>query len=515
MRVDAGPLPLRPGEHAVLPLRWGERASLLVVLGCAAMSSLYFVEFWFFSEARRSPGYFALLTFAVFWGVFRSLVNGAIYFFIAPPPQRAMTRSYSVDVLTTAMPGEPFAMLEATLTEIGRLSLPHRTYLLDGGNDPALRGLCASLGVQHVDCTHVGGAKAGKINHCLRHHASGEIVLILDPDHRPRADLLERTLMWFDDPTVGFVQVVQAYYNTHESFVANAAAEQTFGFYGPTLLGLNGLGIPTAIGANCSFRRAALDSIDGHAVHLAEDALTSMRLHAQGWRSVYVPFRGTSGLVPADLSAFFKQQYKWSAGMTDVLLREYPRLFRTLDATSRAHYFLAGTFYLNGLAMSLTLVLPVWFLFFGVFAVEFELGEFVIHLAPYALSTLATHAFVQRWYTHSSERRIPWRSLVLERGTWHVYLMGLLSAACRRRVEYKPTPKASDRHRQLALVWPSVLVMALSAGSIAFALSTYARVDDGAWLMILFAALNVVLLAPVTFIAAFPGWNWGFGNGPA
>ena len=129
----------------------------------------------------------------------------------------------------------------------------------------------------------------------------------------------------YEDDEVGFVQVVQAYYNIDESFVAYAAAEQSFGFYGPTLLGLNGQGIPTAIGANCTFRRKALDSIGGHAVHLAEDALTSMRIHAEGWKSVYEPYRASEGLVPADIGAFFKQQLKWSTGLTTLLFREYPK----------------------------------------------------------------------------------------------------------------------------------------------------------------------------------------------
>jgi cellulose synthase (UDP-forming) len=297
--------------------------------------------------------------------------------------------------------------------------------------------------------------------------------------------------------------------------VADGAAEETFGFYGPTLLGLNGLGIPTAIGANCIFRRAALDGIGGHAVHLAEDALTSMRLHAAGWRSVYLPYRGTSGLVPADLGAFFKQQLKWSTGMFYLLFREYPKLFRRFDAAARPHYFFAGTFYFNGLATALTLVLPIWFLFLQVFAVEFELTEFAIHLAPYVLSIVVTYAFVQRWYTHSSERRVPWRSLVLEKGTWHVYLMGLASGLLGRRVEYLPTPKGSDRAAMPRLVLPHLLVIVLSAAAIAFALLTYARLDDGTLLMIFFAALNIALLLPVTWIALFPRWNWRRPDGTA
>jgi hypothetical protein len=230
---------------------------------------------------------------------------------------------------------------------------------------------------------------------------------------------------------------------------------------------------------------------------------------------VYLPYRGTSGLVPADLGSFFKQQFKWSTGMFFLLFHEYPRLFRRFDSACRPHYLFAGTFYFNGLATLLTLVLPIWFLFMKVFAVEFSLQEFAVHLLPYACASVFTYAFIQRWYTHASERRIPWRSMVLEKGTWHVYLMGLVSGLLNRRVEYLPTPKGSDRAAMPRLVLPHLVVIALSAGAIAFALGTYPRLDDGTLLMIFFAALNIVLLAPVTFIALFPRWNWSKADGTA
>ncbi len=489
------------------PLSAWDRVLLLGVIGFGLLGVLYFGEFWFFADYRRQPVLFAVLSFAVFWGVFRGLINAYIYFFITPVPPKSTHRTYSVDVLITAMPGEPFAMFEETLTAVQAMQTPHCTYLLDGGNDAALTELCTRLGVIHVDCRGVGGAKAGKINHCLRHYATGEIAFVLDPDHRPRPDLLSRTLGYFDDPGVGFVQVVQAYYNTDESFVADAAAEETFGFYGPTQMGLNGLGIATAIGANCIFRRAALDSIGGHAEHLAEDALTSMRLHAQGWRSVYLPYRGTSGLVPADLRSFYKQQFKWATGMFYLLFREYPRLFRRFPLEAKAHYFFAGTFYFNGLATFFTLLLPVAFLFLQVFAVEFPIDEFALHLAPYMVGVLLSHAFVQRYYTHSSEKRVPWRSLVLEKSTWHVYLRALLAGLFHRRVEYVPTPKSMDRGSMWRLVVPHLLAVGLSAAAIAFALSTFARLDDGTWLMMGFAAVNIVTLAPVVLLGVFPQLN--------
>ena len=54
-------------------------------------------------------------------------------------------------------------------------------------------------------------------------------------------------------------------------------------------MGLFGHGAAVAIGANCTFRRAALLSIGGHGVGLAEDLVTAIRLHARGWRSIYLP----------------------------------------------------------------------------------------------------------------------------------------------------------------------------------------------------------------------------------
>jgi len=156
----------------------------------------------------------------------------------------------------------------------------------------------------------------------------------------------------------------------------------------------------------------------------------------------------------------------------------------------------------------LTLVLPVWFLFARVFAVEFSLREFAVHLLPYAAATLLTYKLIQRWYTHSSERRVPWRSLVLEKATWHVYVLGMISGLLDRRVDYFPTPKGSDRRGNPRLVIPHLVVIGLSAAAVVFALATYPRLDDGSRLMIGFAVLNIALLTPVTWVALFPRWNW-------
>lgn len=478
-----------------------EKFVLLALLTLGLESVIYFTHWWFWGGHRKQTAFFVILSFAIFWEIFRNLINWYIYSFVKTPEPQKRMHDFTVDVLTTAMPGEPYAMFEQSLEAIAAIEYPHNTFLLDGGNDPQLQALCERLNINHINCEGVGGAKAGKINYCLNNFSTSEVVLVIDPDHIPKKDFFEYTLPAFNDEKVGFVQVVQAYYNTGESFVADAAAEQTFGFYGPTLMGLNGLGIPTAIGANCTFHRKALDSIGGHAIHLAEDALTSMRIHAEGWKSVYVPYRGSTGLAPADISAFFKQQLKWATGMFYLLFREYPKLFRKFNLVSKLHYFFAGTFYLNGLAVFFTLILPIIFLFFKIFAVEMALSDFLIHYVPYLAISVGINQFIQRWYTHTEEKRFPWKSMVLEKGTWFIYMMGFIYGLSGKKVAYLPTPKTAQQGVYLNLAYPHILILALSIIAIAFTLLTYPRMDTGTNLMIFFAGTNIALLTPTIWIS--------------
>jgi cellulose synthase (UDP-forming) len=469
---------------------------------------LFFGEYWFTSGHRRQPFIFGLLSFALFWKPLRNLYNWWLYSWADTPKDCAESTSTfdtSVDIVTTAMPGEPYDMFVRTLNAIAVVDGLHGAFLLDGGNDPALKNLCRCLGITHVNCQGMPGAKAGKVNHCLRHHSNAEFVVVIDPDHVPQPDFIVRVLPYFSDPTVGFVQVVQAYYNLRENWVSWAAAEQTFGFYGPTLMGLHGLGLPTAIGANCTFRRSALDSVGGHAEHLAEDALTSMRIHANGWKSVYLPWRGSVGIVPTDLGSFWKQQLKWATGMTYLMVKHYPRLFRRFPVMAKLHYLLANTYYLCGVAAALNLVLPILFLFFQVYAVEMPLRSFLFHLAPYALISTTINLLVQRWYSHREEWGIPWRSMFLEHGTWHIYLVGFFYGLVGRKVPYLPTPKDADDYVSPSLFVPHLAIIALSLAAIAWVPLTYHRVDAGTTLMIGFCALNAAMLLPVSWTAS-RGW---------
>ncbi len=269
-----------------------------------------------------------------------------------------------MDVLTTYFPGEPYEMTTQTLLAIKDISYPHKTYLCDEADDEFLKRFCKEHDIVHVTRNNRINAKAGNINNALK-QASGEICLILDPDHVPKPNLLDEVIPYFSDDKIGFVQTVQGYYNINESYVARGAAEQTFHFYGPIMMCMNAYGTVNAIGANCVFRRTALDSIGGHAPGLAEDMHTAMQLHAKGWKSVYVPKVFTKGLVPATLTSYYMQQLKWSRGTLELLVTVFPKLFKKFTWRQKLHYGILPLGYLSGLFLLIGFLIPILWLFHG------------------------------------------------------------------------------------------------------------------------------------------------------
>ena len=447
--------------------RW-ERWALGVLLFLGLQSVLYMAWWWFRLQHVHDVVLFVLLSLATWYGIFRMMVGWYNAFHIEQPPERAAPPGLTVAIFTTSSPGEPYDMFVRTLAAAREIRYPHRTYLLDDTRDPRFARLATDMGAVHLELVGLPGAKAGKINAALA-RTTEEFVLVLDPDHVPLPELLDRVLGHFDDPRVGFVQVAQAYHNAGESFVARAAAEQTFAYYGPILQGMHGTGTAVAVGANCTFRRRALESIGGHGVGLAEDLVTSIRLHARGWTSVYVPEVVTRGLVPSDLGSYLKQQLKWSRGIHEVLFREYPRAFPTLTAFQRISYLMIGTYYLVGLTSLVYFTVPFLYLFFGRQPAAMLLSEYLLHALPVGLCGIAIYLFLQRWLCDPvRERGVHWRGTLLKIGAFSVYLEGLVLAVLGVAVPYIPTAKERRTGRFWPLARLPLAVIAVSAAAVAW-----------------------------------------------
>lgn len=447
--------------------RW-ERWTLGILIFLGLQSVLLFAFWWFRAEHAGNPILFALLSFATWYGISRIVIGWYNAFHIDQPPVRDARAGLSVAIFITSSPGEPYAMFERTLAAARAIRYPHTTYLLDDTRDPRFAELARAMDAVHLELIGIPGAKAGKINAALA-RTSEEFILVLDPDHIPFPEFFDRVLGYFDDARVGFVQVAQNYYNAPRSFVARGAAEQTFSFYGPVLQGMHGTGTAVAIGANCTFRRAALESIGGHGIGLAEDLVTAIRIHAAGWESVYVPEVVARGLVPEDLDSFLRQQLKWARGVYEVLFREYPRAFRRLTNHRRISYLMIGTYYLVGVTAPIYFAIPLLYLLTGVQPARMFLGEYLAHAIPVGLFGAINYRFVQRWLVDPDrERGWHWRGMLLKIGSWSVYLKGFLLAVANVAVPYIPTAKERQKGRFFRLAAMPLAVMAISCAAVAW-----------------------------------------------
>lgn len=480
-------------------MTWWERIIAWLLFSLGLLGCFYFLNWWAVPGTVASPVLFALFTFVAWFSVFRMVANWYALINVTRPLQRPPLPGMTVDVFTTAAPGEPLEMFRTTLAALNGMRYPHRTYLLDDSHSDDLRALCSEIGVHYLRRDRPGeDGKAGNVNAAL-HVTSGDFVAIFDPDHVPQPEFLERVLGHFSDPRVGFVQAAQAYYNQDESYVARGAAEQTYELYGPTMMGLHGIGSPLLFGCHTTFRRVALESIGGYAVHNAEDLRTTMRLYAKGWKGVYVPEILARGLVPADLFTYFRQQYRWAHSVFDLLFRDYWRLCWHWTLMQCVAFLSACTYYFVGVAILISLFLPVLFLLSGWAPVASDARSFLEHMFPLLLANFVIRRFGQRFFLDRKERG------------WHVFGMTMLFASCfahtaglvaalrNVRVPYLVTAKGGSGQAESAYARPHALVAAASCGAVLY--SIWMGQPQDALLMQACAAWNAAVMGTAVWIA--------------
>lgn len=411
------------------------------------------------------------------------------------PPPRAST-AFSIDVLITTY-GEPLKVLSPTIEAAVALDLPHTTFVLDDAGRPEVESLARRLGAEYIVRSERTGAKAGNINHALL-ETSGDLIAVFDADHVPRRDFLRRLVGYFEDPKMAFVQTPQYYDNCGTNDVAQGAYEQQALFYGPICRGKSALTSAFCCGTNVILRRRALEEVGGFDENsVVEDFVTSMHLHRRGWNSVYFPYVLAKGVGPHDLRTYFRQQYRWARGSTGAFFSFEP--FRHgFNLRQRLQYFVATTFYLNGLITPIYVLLPILYLFGGWSAFAVGTGSFVLFYAPYLALGLST----LRWGL-GGELRLG--HLRFTFGTFPVYGLASLAALFRASSEFQVTSKAeSSRPRPPALAWITVLafaatVCAIVAGVFLQPLSarTFTNIS---WAMV-----NLMLLSGITRLTVREG----------
>lgn len=440
----------------------------LVIFALAAL--IYYYSWWLTKDALAG---WLVVTFilALAYGMIQLIGNWALYLathyrtVICPP---LSNQQFTVDVFITAC-NESHDLVERALRAACAMPEDKKVWLLDDGHDPELARMASEMGVGYLTRSDRKGAKAGNINAALP-RTSGDIIVIFDIDHAPKPDFLTRSLGCFVNPDVGFVQVMLTFANREESWVSSATADTSLDFYNPTSIGADGMRSTTLIGSNALIRRKALESIQGYKPGLAEDLATSIALHAAGWRSVYIPEPLAPGIAPPDLTSWFTQQLKWSRGVFELLLTDYPRLFGKLRAGHRVMYAVRMTYYWIGLFSSIHLLATVYALWSASATTLNSFDGYLIHLAPLVGMTLLLRQLALRRWAHPSlkEARLQWKPTTLVFGTWPIYTLSWLMAIFRVPLRFQPTPKTTSGSLNPTWMVPQVISIFLLAGGLIY-----------------------------------------------
>ncbi|MDO7880890.1 glycosyltransferase family 2 protein [Salinibacterium soli] len=311
------------------------------------------------------------------------------------PTLDALSSIPSVDVYIATY-SESVTVLEPTLAGAMGMRYPGTVtvYLCDDGSRPAVKELAERYGAVHLQREDHSHAKAGNLNNAMA-HSTGELIVTLDADMIPTADFLEKTVGYFADRKVGFVQAPQAFHN-EDAFQYNLFAgdmlpnEQDY-FMRTLQPGKEPFNAVMYVGSNTVFRRAALDSIGGFATGvITEDMATGMLLQAKKWRTRFVPDVVAAGLAPENFGDLLTQRTRWARGNIQTARKWNPLTLRGLTAMQKWLYTDGIIYWHFGIAKLVFIVAPLLYLIFGIPVVHADVPSLVMIWLPYFLASFVS-----------------------------------------------------------------------------------------------------------------------------
>ncbi|MFJ2219484.1 glycosyltransferase family 2 protein [Streptomyces anulatus] len=373
-----------------------------------------------------------------------------------------------VAFLTSFVPGkEPLEMVTKTLEAAVRIrhrGLMH-VWLLDEGDDPAVKEVCARLGVHHFSRKgvahwnqakgpHRAKTKHGNYNAWLDAHGGDyDFFASVDTDHIPMANYLERMLGYFRDPDVGFVIGPQVYGN-YDTFVTKAAESQQFLFHALIQRAGNRYGSPMFVGTSNAVRISALKQIGGLYDSITEDMATGFEIHrhrnpatGKKWRSVYTPDVLAVGEGPTAWTDFFTQQLRWSRGTYETIIGQFWKGFGTMPPGKLFNYTMMIIFYpmsaLNWILAALSCAL---FLGMGASGVQIDPTIWMMLYGNASALQIGLYIWNRRHNVspHEPEGSGGLAGMVMSALSAPIYARSLMDAVLRRKSSFVVTPKGDS-----------------------------------------------------------------------
>lgn len=294
-----------------------------------------------------------------------------------------------VDVLICTY-NESLQLLEKTIIASTQMAYPKnkfKVYVCDDGRRDELKALCKKYGVNYITREDNQGAKAGNINNALK-YIKGDLFLVLDADMIPKKEFLQKTIGYFEDEDLAFVQTPQCYYNKDmyqsnlKKYIPN---EQDF-FMRDVQEARAYRGAVLHVGTNAVFRRKFIDEIGGYPTcSITEDMAVGMLLQAKGYDSIFINKVLVLGLSASTFGELVKQRDRWCRGNIQVFKHYNPFILKGLTPAQRICYVDGVLYWFSNLIKMFYIIVPILFLSTGIHFVESGFAELLNMTIPYIL----------------------------------------------------------------------------------------------------------------------------------
>lgn len=459
------------------PLAPASRTAHLVTIAALLAGLGYLTWRWGFTIAGADLWLAIPLLVAETYGLVMLLLLTFSCWRLAARPAREPLNGRRVAVLVATF-DEDEDVLRPTVVGARaiRNDVEPEVWVLDDGDRPWVRDMCDELGARYLTRPAPRRhAKAGNINNALE-HVDAEFLVTLDADHVPRPELIERMLGHMADPKVAVVQAPQAFYNRgfgHPRGEDDPLRNEQSIFFDIICRGKDRHGAAFWCGCPSLIRREALEDVGGVATDtVVEDAHTSLRLNARGWRVAYHNEVMALGLAPEEIGAFVVQRGRWARGSLQMLRLDTPLFARGLSMSQRLEYMASCLHFLEGPQRLVGLMVPPIVLATGAIPIAAApLLYLMIFLPQLVLVPSASKALTRGHYRLVEGERY---SIV----RMEAYLRALAALPTGRGGAFKVTPKGARAGR--APVFRAMRVpLAIAAVTIAAILyQTAAQVFD-------------------------------------
>ncbi|MBW3643609.1 MAG: glycosyltransferase [Actinobacteria bacterium] len=252
--------------------------------------------------------------------------------------------------LHVAAYNEPPEMLIETIRSLEAIDYPHFEIVVVDNNtkDEAVwrpvEAYCA--GRENVTFVHVDpwpGFKSGALNLVLREHTDprAEIIGVVDADYVVRRDYLTRTVGYFADLHLAFVQTPQDYREWKGDTYLTALHDSYAYFFAAAMRSRNERNSIIFGGTMGLIRRSVLEELGGWDEWcITEDAEASLRMLRAGHSGLYLHESFGQGIMPLTFSALKRQRFRWCFGGIQIL-RKHWRSLLPWDSDRTNHLSLA------------------------------------------------------------------------------------------------------------------------------------------------------------------------------